>query len=73
MKTLVFENVVKYAIRGKTRLSDAEWSVMLDKDGNPYAGKERGGQLSINGKNSLLNANTAKPNKAISIFKKAQE
>lgn len=69
IKTLVYENGVKYAIRGKTRLSDDAWSIMLDENGRPYPGMDKGGQTSINGKNSLLNADKPLQEKAISIFK----
>lgn len=72
IKTLVYENGDKYAIRGKTKLSDDAWSAMLDENGRPYTGMDRGGQMSINGKNSLLNAKKPLQQKAISIFKKLQ-
>lgn len=72
IKTLVYENGVKYAIRGKTRLSDDAWSAMLDENGRPYLGMDRGGHMSINGKNSLVNAEKSIQDKAIAVYKKFQ-
>lgn len=67
IKTLVYENGVKYAIRGNTRLSDGIWLSVKS-----YPGADRGGQMSIDGKNSLLEAKKPIQQKAISIFKRFQ-
>jgi len=72
IKTLVYEYGDKYAIRGKTKLSDDAWTLMLNENVRPYPGMDRGGQMSINGKNSLLNANKPLQEKAIAIFQKLQ-